>query len=350
LPRTDSDPTGLLMTKKHLGVTSVVSRHIFYLGDDSHVHELHSDLRGQEWKHRNITKGMADIVKPAPGSTLAAYAFLGQNTLHVVYRGEDDRIHELFGKPGSWKYSPIGQGFTPAKGDPVGYATEWASTQHVVYRGAKDEVVELWWKKGQWRENVLTKTKATSLAPKSKSDVAGYSFESIETQHVVYFSEDGSPRELWWDKGGWHKGAYELENPFPDDMAPLASPFFYESTHRDHTFFVEPYVVETAVHEWTGWVVTTEEYVAPQLYDKEVLVKLIPDAIDIEPSTVSLVKSQIDRYTKTLYGKGAVVRTPKGVIESQINASLAPVRMVDVKKGLQVLDVKTSNNRFGGFQ
>lgn len=342
LPNADSDPVGVLITKTSLGITSVVSRHLFYWGDDGHVHELRSDVTGQQWDHTKITEGMQNFIQPAPKSTLAAYAFLKQNTLHVVYRGEDGGIHELLGNAGSWQYSPIGEEFTPAKGDPIGYATEWASTHHIVYRGAEDQVVELSRKSRKWQQKVLTGE--VSLAPKSKSNVAAYSFESIQTQHVVYFVEDGSPRELWSNKAGWHKGSYELKNPFPDEVGPLASPFFYESEERDHTFFVEPYVVEKTAHEWTGWIVTTEEFVAPTLREPK---PVMPAVITMKPATVSLLKVQPDSYAPSVYGEGVVVKTSKGVIQPHLSPDSEPILMVDVTKGPQVGDLKTPHKLFG---
>lgn len=339
-----SDPVGILMTKTELGVTRVISRHVFCLGDDNHVHEFRSDAMGEGWDHTNITRGLVNYIQPAHESTLTAYAFLAQNTLHVVYRGEDGRIHELLGNAGSWQYIPIGKNFRPAKGDPAGYATEWASTHHVVYRGVDNELVELWWSNGQWREYVLIQTAPTSQDPILKSDVAGYSFESIKTQHVVYFSEDGSPRELWWDKTGWHKGSYELQNPFQEDVGPLATPFFYESGTRDHTFFVEPYVVETTVHEWTGWIITTEEYVDLLLREPK---PVMPAVITMKPATVSLLKVQPDSYAPSVYGDGVVVKTSKGVIQPRISLGSEPTRMVDVTKGPQDRDLKIPHKLFG---
>jgi peptidoglycan hydrolase-like protein with peptidoglycan-binding domain len=308
LPRASSDPCGLLMTKTELAVTTVVSRHIFYIGTDGDVHELRSDVAAQSWTHTNITQAMPGVVKPAAGATPSAYAFLGQNTLHVVYRGSDDRIHELWGPPGSWYYSPIGTSFTKAKGDPAGYVTESFSTQHVVYRGENEQVVELWWN-GIWRENVLSKT--TAQASEARSDVAGYSFESDRTQHVVYFAPDGSLRELCWKPGGWHAGTYAIQNPFPDALGPLASPFFYEASARDHTFFVEPSVVETAVHEWTEWIVTTEQYVVPQI-ERIPIIPLNPDLISVVPNGVSIIKVP-GVFKKKLFDERVTVRTPKGV-------------------------------------
>jgi hypothetical protein len=342
-PRAASDPTGLVMTKTELGVTTIVSRHIVYLGTDGDVHELRSDLAGRNWTYTNITQAMPGIVKPAPGSNPAAYAFLTQNSLHVVYRGTDDRIHELWGSPGSWNHNAVGANFTKAKGDPVGYVTEGFMVQHIVYRGEEDQVVELWWS-GIWREHVLTNT--VSTAPAALSDVAGYSFESDQTQHVVYFMSGGSPQELWWNLDGWHHADYKLQNPFPDELGPLASPFFYESLARHHTFFVEPYVVETTVHEWTEWIVTTREYVEPEL-GRIPLLPLFPDAVAVVPSGVSIIKKK-PGASKRLFDDRVIIRTPKGVLGPAVDPGLSivsdgirpplegtPREVVDVRRGRQ---------------
>jgi Neuraminidase-like domain len=344
LPATASDPTGLLMTRTDLGVTTVVSRHIFYLGADGDVHELRSDVGGQTWTHTNITQPIPSAVKPAPGSSLAAYAFLGQNTVHVVYRGVDDRIHELWGPPGAWNHNPIGATFTKATGDPAGYVTESFGTQHVVYRGEGDQVVELWWSDA-WREHILTMS--VSAAPKTKSDVAGYSFEAFRTQHVVYLAGDGSPRELYWNIAGWYTGAYELQNPFPDALGPLASPFFYEASAKDHTFFVEPYVVETAVHEWTEWIVTTRQYVDVDVdaqFGKVILTALNPNAIAVAASPTSIIKKAA-KYSETVFDQEAIVLTAKGVLSPKLKAEPGtvvlgtpfvdskPTKVIDVRPG-----------------
>jgi hypothetical protein len=265
----------------------------------------------------NITQGMATAVKPAAGSMPAAYAFLAQGTLHVVYRGTDDRIHELWGTSGAWNYNPIGAGFTEAKGDPTGYVTESFLTQHVVYRGSEDQVVELWWSDA-WRENILTSS--TPSAPTSGSDVAGYSFESDRTQHVAYFDDDGSPRELRWSAAGWVAGAYELSNPFPDALGPLAAPFFYEAASKDHTFFVEPFVVETSVHDWSAWIVTTKTYVVDIPLDKRIFTPLHPDAIVLVPSDVGIIKNAADRFRIRAFEPGVVIRSSRGTIQPTSDA------------------------------
>lgn len=315
LARAISDPTGLLMTKTEQLVTTVLSRHIFYVGDDGDVHELRS-VDGQTWNHSNITQAMPGVIKPKAGGSPCAYAFLGQNTLHVVYRGTDDCIQELWGFPGSWNHNPVGGPFTKAKGDPVGYVTEKLGIQHIVYRGGNDEVVELWWL-GIWRENILTKTARD--AQQTKSDVFGYSGEISNTQHVVYIASDGNPRELEWNTNGWHPRSYSLNNPFPDPLGPLAAPFFYQSRRKGHTFFVEPSVVETVAHEWTDWIVTTREFVDPYI-DFGLLAALNPKAIAFAPSKVSKLQFTAP-VSKNIFEKRAVIRSLRGDITSGRNAA-----------------------------
>lgn len=349
-PKPASDPAGLLMTKTELAMTQVISRHLFFIGVDGHVHELRSDNAGLTWTYTNITQVLAGVVLPAPSASLSAYAFLGQNTLHVVYRGQDDKIHELWGGPGSWNYNPIGALFTKAKGDPFGYITEWAGSQHVVYRGEGDELVELWWW-GVWRENVLTH--AVADAPKIGSDTAGYSFESSKQQHVVYFDTDGRPRELYWKDGRWFGGDYALSNPFPDSdsLGVLAAPFFYEERRsRPHTFFVEPSVVETTVHEWMEWIVTKREcveYVPPKR-----LVPLHPEVITVTPHITSILRTA-NLARNFVNDIPVIVRTSRGIIDPRTDVSAKGVarlaaemsasrsstyvpKILDVAKGLNV--------------
>ncbi|MDT4292018.1 neuraminidase-like domain-containing protein [Methylomonas sp. MO1] len=348
IPKINSDPTGFVVTKTESGITTILSRHIIYLGDDGDIHELQSDFYGQNWSHKNITESIVGVVKPAPRSNPAAYTFQSHGTHHVVYRGIDDRIHELWGNSDLWNYNPIGANSTKAKGDPVGYATEGFSEHHVVYRGENDQVVELWWLNG-WHEHILTNT--VTSAPKAGSNLAGYSFEAMQTQHVVYFDENGNPQELYWNDGSWHHGVYWLQNPFPpNSLAALAAPFFYESSTRDHTFFVEPYVVETTVHEWTDWIVTTSEYVEPKIYIP--LHIIIPNAVDIAPSTASIIKIPLN-VSKFLFDARTVIRTPKGTISPlahseafdanslQLAKTISPSMVANVSEGLQPALVRT---------
>ena len=68
-------------------------------------------------------------------------------------------------------------------------------TQHVVYRGTDGHIHELWWDNAGWHHNDLT---AAAGAPASVSDPAGYMFDAQGTQHVIYRGADSHIHELWW--------------------------------------------------------------------------------------------------------------------------------------------------------
>ena len=66
----------------------------------------------------------------------------------MVYRGEDERIHELSlprtGPP--WELADLTEltGAPEAAGDPAAYLTDFDDTARVVYRGADEHIHELW--------------------------------------------------------------------------------------------------------------------------------------------------------------------------------------------------------------
>jgi hypothetical protein len=336
LPPAVSDPAGATLQDTQGGSPTISTRHLFYVGDDGDVHELRSNAAGLQWTHSNITATIAGVVRPRSGAALSAYAF--QAGVHVVYRGIDDRIHELWGGPGTWNHNPTGVPFTKAAGEPSGYATEWASIQHIVYRGEEDEVVELWWNATTgWSENILSKT--TPQASLSKGDAVGYPFEDHATQHVTYFADDDTLRELWWEDSLWRSASYDLDNPFPDNLGPLAAPFFYEEL--GDTFFVEPTVVETAVHEWSEWLPAREDVG----WISNRVLPINPDPAPLVPSELGIVKSPafvnsiLPRDVVLLTARGTVGKiletrpsgTPDGVSNS---TPMSPTKLMDLRRGL----------------
>ena len=91
---------------------------------------------------------------------------------------------------------------TRAAGDPAGYmfVAGAQATQHVVYRGVDNHIYELWWDAAQcspttcWHAGDLT---ASVGGGRAAGDPAGYTFAG--TQHVVYRGDDGHIYELWWE-------------------------------------------------------------------------------------------------------------------------------------------------------
>jgi hypothetical protein len=66
---------------------------------------------------------------------------------------------------------------------------------HVVYRGVDNDIHELYWQNGAWSVNDLT---ATTGAPAAAGDPNGYVFDAQEQMHVIYPSADGHIDEFWW--------------------------------------------------------------------------------------------------------------------------------------------------------
>ena len=78
-------------------------------------------------------------------------------------------------------------------------------TQHVVYRGVDGHIHELWWDATNgWGTVDLTAITGNCA---TAGDPAGYVFAAQGTQHVVYRGVDGHIHELWWDAAnGWGTG------------------------------------------------------------------------------------------------------------------------------------------------
>ncbi len=171
------------------------TQHVIYRGANGTIHELWWS-QDANWNHQDLS-GITGA-PPAAGDP-AGYAWEGHPTQHVVYRGVDGHIHELWwSDDANWNYADLsGQtGAPPAAGDPAGYAWEGDQTQHVMYRGVDGHIHELWWSDdADWNHADLS---GQSGAPLAAGNPAGYAWEGDQTQHVMYRGVDGHIHELWW--------------------------------------------------------------------------------------------------------------------------------------------------------
>jgi hypothetical protein len=170
------------------------TQHIVYRGTDGHIHELYWN---GNWNTDDIT-AQANAT-PAAGNP-CGYVFNAQGTQHVDYRGTDGHIHELYWN-GTWNTNDLtaDTNATPAAGDPCGYTFDAQGTQHVDYRGTDGHIHELYWN-GTWNTNDLTADTNATLAA---GDPCGYVFVAQGTQHVDYRGTDGHIHELYWN-GTWN--------------------------------------------------------------------------------------------------------------------------------------------------
>jgi hypothetical protein len=212
------------------------SQHVVFRGTDNQIHELW--WLGQ-WCHNNLSVDSGNA--PPAAGTPSGY-MLG-NTQHVVYRGSDSKIYELWWD-GKWHYNnlSVAAGNAPiAAGDPCGYIL--FDTQHVVYRGADSKIYELWWD-GQWHYNNLTV--AAANAPVAAGDPFGYVL--FNNQHVVFRGADKKIHELCWD-GTWHYNNLSVAA----GNAPLAAsdPCGYVLFNTQHVVYLG---TDNQIHElwWDG--------------------------------------------------------------------------------------------------
>ena len=149
------------------------------------------------WNHNDLTNATG---APAAASDPAGYTWDVDNTQHVVYRGTDGHIHELwFSSARNWNHNDLtnATGAPAAASDPAGYTWDVDRTQHVVYRGTDGHIHELWFSSATWNWNHNDLTNATG-APAAASDPAGYTWDVDKTQHVVSRGIDGHIHELWF--------------------------------------------------------------------------------------------------------------------------------------------------------
>ena len=194
-PAAAGDPAGYTWDVDH-------TEHVVYRGTDGHIHELWNDTSG--WNHGNLTGSIG--APPAAGDP-AGYTWDVDHTEHVVYRGTDGHIHELWNDTSGWNHGNLtgSIGAPPAAGDPAGYTLDVDHTEHVVYRGTDGHIHELWSDAASgWGAADLTEV---SLAPTAAGDPSGYACESRGMQHVVFrgmarpHEAGGHIHELRWGLG-----------------------------------------------------------------------------------------------------------------------------------------------------
>ncbi len=182
---------------------SLGSQHVLYRGPDSHIHEIWFD--GGKWKQADLTQE-----SNAPPIIGNPYGY-SLGSLHIVYQGIDHHIHEIWFDHGKWIHVDLTQAAQAplSKGEPVGYVL---NSLHVIYRGIDDHIHEIWFEGNQWKhENITEEAKA----PLAVGNPSGY---SLGTLHVVYRAVDHQIHEVWFDRNKW-----QHSNITAEAQAPLAA-------------------------------------------------------------------------------------------------------------------------------
>jgi hypothetical protein len=225
---------------------TVPSAHVIYVDANGDLIELWLNafppyLHGAT--NLSAATGFQGFNAPKSSSPLAGYAFENQGTQHVFYIAKDNTIRELYYSGGNWFGNNLSQSLgppAPAPGSPLAaYVQEFDNTQHVIYIAHNGDIQELYWAK-TWNSGQpdLTKTTGTPQ-PAANSDLAGYSAEYEQTEHVVYVGVDGHIHELW-NKQGWFTTDLTLSAnaTLPRDATPLAG-YSFENEQTHHVAYVD---------------------------------------------------------------------------------------------------------------
>jgi hypothetical protein len=198
-PNANSLPFAYVTHDGRNGVPRVV-----YGAQDHHVHELR--LEGGAWKKADLAE-LAGGVRNVQGNPVACAADAGRKQIaRVVFRADDNHIHEVRLEDGSWKKSDLSElaGAPDAAGDPFVYVTDGGSGQtvRVVYRGSDGHIQELRLEAGDsWKKADLSQL---ASAPAAASDPFASVPDGIPR---LFFRDAGSQvQELRLDGGSWKKG------------------------------------------------------------------------------------------------------------------------------------------------
>jgi hypothetical protein len=186
------------------------SQHVLYRGSDDTIQELYLDPEGH-WQHNDLT---AASKAPKAAGNPTGYVEEGNRTEHVVYRTDSGDVVELFAKykEKQWTMKDLSKEANAPKaaGDPTGYRLKESSlrgitTQHVIFRGEDGDIHELFMggPENKWTHNDVT---AAAKGPKAAGDPAAFVLEANRTQHVVYRTEDHKLFELYNVPEGPHHG------------------------------------------------------------------------------------------------------------------------------------------------
>jgi hypothetical protein len=145
------------------------SHQIVYRAGNGHLYELWwvGVAPVQAW---DLT---AAAGAPAAASDPAAYYSASTNSKHVVYRGSDNHLHELVWAPGASTPAHADLSFeagAPNAADtPSAFSVESDRSQHVVFRGSDNQVHEIFWQLPA--AGTAAVTRGTLVLPRPRLDV-----------------------------------------------------------------------------------------------------------------------------------------------------------------------------------
>jgi hypothetical protein len=169
---------------------------VAYCGTDGYIHTLYWTTGAVG--HDNLS----DIAgSPRAAGDPVAY-YTSHNDAHqITYRSHDGRLHELWWNGNNsvnhWVLTTEAIGAPPAASDPAAYYSAGTNTKHVIYRGEDGHLNEIWWVPGGGIPAHVDLT-LRAFAPLATGKPAAFTVEGANSQHVVYRGTDGHIHEIRW--------------------------------------------------------------------------------------------------------------------------------------------------------
>jgi Fungal fucose-specific lectin len=260
--------------------------YLCYIDVNSHIQALNCPV--YNWEGNQYGVGLppgatnAEAINPdltsrtgapqaAADSSLASYGWQSQKSQHVVYVGTDGNVWELYqlweqfdGVRGGllWQANNLSErtGYVgelaPRENSPLAGTTfETEGSEHIIYMAKDNTIRELWFYNGGWGGNNLTEATGGAVAPAANSSLTVYAAEYEDTLHVAYLGEDGNIHELWWNRNGWqpHHAISEIVSIKPaSGTAIIGYATEYERTH--HVVYInENNELQELYHNSGGW-------------------------------------------------------------------------------------------------
>ncbi len=187
--------------------TNCCDRHVNFLDQNGHVHELYITNSGQPWQDFDLTKTATHGTAAKAGSPLGGYSSGGDE--HVIFIDGNNHVHELFKTPSANWYdtdlTSTGINGTPAANNST-LTGDWnpnSSQQHINFVDGNRHLHELVFLNGQssrWKDNDLTSTTNGATLVASGSPLARDHYPGCQggdCQEVRFMDSAGHIHNFW---------------------------------------------------------------------------------------------------------------------------------------------------------
>lgn len=202
-----ASPTANAWRLGSITIDALDIRHILFLDDHSRLHDLYKDVSG--WHDNDLASSTASLCRTVKPWKLGGDSFDPHGTRHIVFLGEDSHIHELSKDASGWHCSDLtvaASGMYPAvhANEVVDDVLDRHGARHIAYLGSDAHVHDLYEDASRWHDEDLNKL-ARGMYPVTQAvQLAGDAFDPQGSQHIAYLGNDVHIHELYKDAGGWH--------------------------------------------------------------------------------------------------------------------------------------------------